>query len=191
MPPFDIIDGYVKLLAHTSAATVFARWSAISMVAAALERRCWLSAIEGRPLYPNLFTLLIGLPATGKTESVVPADDLLTEAGCEEIYLDEGVSGRTASRPELDRALGRLRRGDTLVITRLSRLFRSLKHLISLTGQLRERDVHLKVTQQDIDTATPTGRPYASSPLPTRNPVRNPSSGPAGLPSLNGTNATR
>jgi DNA invertase Pin-like site-specific DNA recombinase len=68
------------------------------------------------------------------------------------------VSGRTASRPQLDRALARLRRGDTLVITRLSRLFRSLKHLISLAGELGERGVDLKVTQQDIDTATPTGR---------------------------------
>ena len=83
---------------------------------------------------------------------------LLAEAGCEEVYIDEGVSGKTASRPELDKALARLRRGDTLVITRLSRLFRSLKHLISLTGDLRERGVDLKVTQQDIDTATSTGR---------------------------------
>ena len=83
---------------------------------------------------------------------------LLLEAGCVEIYIDEGVSGRTATRPELDKALVRLRPGDTLVITRLSRLFRGLKHLISLAGELRERGVDLKVTQQDIDTSTPTGR---------------------------------
>ena len=80
------------------------------------------------------------------------------EAGCAEIYIDEGVSGKAVSRPELDKVLARLRRGDTLVIIRLSRLFRSLKHLISLTGDLRERGVDLKVTQQDIDTSTSTGR---------------------------------
>ena len=93
-----------------------------------------------------------------REQNSISQRQLLTEAGCEEIYIDEGVSGRTASRPELDRALARLRRGDTLVITRLSRLFRSLKHLISLAGELGERGVDLKVTQQDIDTATPTGR---------------------------------
>lgn len=83
---------------------------------------------------------------------------LLLEAGCDEIYIDEGASGRMATRPELDKALARLRPGDTLVITRLSRLFRGLKHLISLAGELGERGVDLKVTQQDIDTSTPTGR---------------------------------
>lgn len=81
-PPFDIIDSYVKLISHTTAASAFARWSAISMVAASLERRCWLSAIEGRPLFPNLFVLLIAHPAIGKTEAVIPADDLMSEAAC-------------------------------------------------------------------------------------------------------------
>jgi DNA invertase Pin-like site-specific DNA recombinase len=93
-----------------------------------------------------------------REQNSVSQRQLLAEAACEEIFIDEGVSGRTASRPELDRALARLRRGDTLVITRLSRLFRSLKHLISLAGELGERGVDLKVTQQDIDTATATGR---------------------------------
>ncbi len=93
-----------------------------------------------------------------REQNSISQRQLLTEAGCEEIFIDEGASGKTASRPELDRALAKLRRGDTLVITRLSRLFRSLKHLISLAGELSERGVELKVTQQDIDTATPTGR---------------------------------
>jgi DNA invertase Pin-like site-specific DNA recombinase len=93
-----------------------------------------------------------------REQNSISQRQLLVEAGCEEIFIDEGVSGRTSSRPELDRALARLRRGDTLVITRLSRLFRSLKHLISLAGELGERGVGLKVTQQDIDTATATGR---------------------------------
>lgn len=83
---------------------------------------------------------------------------LLEEAGCDEIYIDEGVSGKTAARPELDKALGRLRAGDTLVTTRLSRLFRSLKHLITLGAELADQDVDLVVTQQNIDTTTATGR---------------------------------
>jgi Resolvase, N terminal domain len=53
-------------------------------------------------------------------------------AGCDEIYIDK-ASGKLASRPEFDKALGRLRPDDTFVITRLSRAMRSLKHLIGLS----------------------------------------------------------
>ena len=44
------------------------------------------------------------------------------------------------------------------VITRLSRAMRSLKHLLALAGELRERGVGLVVLKQQIDTTTPTGR---------------------------------
>lgn len=58
--------------------------------------------------------------------------DALTEAGCGEIFTGKGASGKLASRPEPARALARLRPGDTLVITRLSRTMRSLRHLLEL-----------------------------------------------------------
>jgi len=60
--------------------------------------------------------------------------------------------------PELDKALAYLREGDVLVITRLSRAMRSLKHLLALADGLRERGVGLVVLKQQIDTTTPTGR---------------------------------
>lgn len=93
-----------------------------------------------------------------REQNSVSQRQLLGEAGCEQIFIDEGVSGKLAKRPELDKVLAKLRNGDTLVITRLSRLFRSLKHLITLTGELREQGVNLLVTQQGIDTTTPEGR---------------------------------
>lgn len=83
--------------------------------------------------------------------------DELTAAGCEKIFTDK-ATGKLASRPELDACLAYLREGDTLVITRLSRAMRSLKHLIALAEDLRERGVGLKVIKQQIDTNTPTGR---------------------------------
>jgi DNA invertase Pin-like site-specific DNA recombinase len=55
--------------------------------------------------------------------------DALTSAGCSKIYTDT-VSGSTTERKGLDEALGYLRTGDTLVVWRLDRLGRSLKHLI-------------------------------------------------------------
>ena len=63
-----------------------------------------------------------------------------------------------AARPELDKALAYLREGDVLVITRLSRAMRSLKHLLALADELRERGAGLVVLKQQIDTTTPTGR---------------------------------
>ena len=83
--------------------------------------------------------------------------DDLTAAGCEKIFTDT-ASGKNAARPELDKALAYLRKGDVFVITRLSRAMRSLKHLLTLADELRDRDVGLVVLKQQIDTTTPQGR---------------------------------
>jgi DNA invertase Pin-like site-specific DNA recombinase len=83
--------------------------------------------------------------------------------GCEKIFTDT-ASGKLADRPELDKALAYLREGDVLVITRLSRAMRSLKHLLALADGLRERGVGLVVLKQQIDTTTPgrlAGVPYS------------------------------
>ena len=70
--------------------------------------------------------------------------DDLTAYGCEKIFTDT-ASGKHAARPELDKALAYLRAGDVFVITRLSRAMRSLKHLLALADELRERGVGLVV----------------------------------------------
>jgi DNA invertase Pin-like site-specific DNA recombinase len=68
--------------------------------------------------------------------------DDLTAYGCDKIFTDK-TSGKLAERPELDKALAYLRAGDMLVITRLSRAMRSLKHLLALADERRERGVGL------------------------------------------------
>lgn len=85
--------------------------------------------------------------------------DALSRAGVqrEHIYLDT-ASGAKASRPKLDLVLTMLRAGDSLVVTRLDRLGRSMLHLVTLGAELREREVGLKVIEQGIDTATAEGR---------------------------------
>lgn len=83
--------------------------------------------------------------------------DELTAAGCDKIFVDK-ASGKLAKRPELDKALDYLRSGDVLVITRLSRAMRSLRHMIDLAHELQERKIGLVVLKQQIDTTTPTGR---------------------------------
>jgi DNA invertase Pin-like site-specific DNA recombinase len=93
--------------------------------------------------------------------------DELTAYGCDKIFTDHGVSGKLASRPELDAALKFLRPGDVLVITRLSRAMRSLHHLLDLVNGTRAEDyrdglkargIGLVVLKQGIDTTTPQGR---------------------------------
>ena len=85
--------------------------------------------------------------------------DALTRAGVapENIHLDK-ISGSKASRPQLDLLLRLLRKGDTLKVTRLDRLSRSVLHLVTLGAELREREIGLHVIEQGIDTATAEGR---------------------------------
>src|SRR5580693_6863876 len=83
--------------------------------------------------------------------------DVLKAAGCERIWVDK-ASGKLARRPEWDKCFEHLRRGDALVITRLSRPFRSVRHMTELAAQLDERGIELIVLKQGIDTTTPAGR---------------------------------
>ncbi|WP_406418471.1 recombinase family protein [Streptomyces sp. NBC_01614] len=86
-------------------------------------------------------------------------EDALKAADCDQIFIDK-ASGKLASRPELDKALIAAREGDEFVITKLDRLGRSLKNLIDLSEQLRDRGVNLVVLDQAIDTSTPSGRMF-------------------------------
>lgn len=95
--------------------------------------------------------------------------DELMAAGCEKVFVDRGVSGKLAKRPQLDACLAYLREGDTLVITRLSRAMRSIHDLLDMIRGYRDKDgqrhdgleqrgIGLRVLKQDIDTTTPGGR---------------------------------
>lgn len=79
--------------------------------------------------------------------------DALTAAGCERIFLDI-ASGKLARRPKLDAALDFLRPGDTLVITKLDRLGRSVRNLVDLSATLAAREVDLRVLAPGIDMST-------------------------------------
>ncbi|MFC1717374.1 recombinase family protein [Candidatus Poribacteria bacterium] len=83
--------------------------------------------------------------------------DALEQAGCERIYVEQ-ISGSLSSRPELAQALEMLREGDTLVVWRLDRLGRSLKHLIDQVNQLKERKIGFRSLTESIDTNTSNGK---------------------------------
>ena len=83
--------------------------------------------------------------------------DALHKAGCELIY-QEMISGGRAARPILDEVIANLRPNDVLVIWKLDRLGRSLKHLVELVNALREKKIGLQSLNDPIDTTTAQGR---------------------------------
>jgi DNA invertase Pin-like site-specific DNA recombinase len=109
--------------------------------------------------------MLIGYARVSKTDGSQPLDlqrDALLEAGVEpaQIYEDRS-SGSREDRPGLEACLKALREGDALVVWKLDRLGRNLRHLIEMVEGLASRGVGLKVLSghgASIDTATASGK---------------------------------
>src|SRR3712207_2635443 len=83
--------------------------------------------------------------------------DALKTAGCIKIFTDT-ISGASTERKGFDAALAYVRPGDTLVVWRLDRLGRSLKHLIETVTMLQDRGIGLKSLTEQIDTGTSGGQ---------------------------------
>jgi len=81
----------------------------------------------------------------------------LNREGCAQIFTDK-LSGARDDRPELERCLNRLRKGDTLIVWKLDRLGRSLPHLVEIINDLRARKIGFKsITEPGIDTTNDMG----------------------------------
>ena len=82
----------------------------------------------------------------------------LKGAGCEKIFVEQVSSVNVKEREKLAEALDYLREGDTLVITKLDRLARSVAHLVQLVADIERRSAALRVLDMNIDTSKPNGR---------------------------------
>ena len=110
-------------------------------------------------------TMLIGYARVSKSDGSQVHDlqrDALAAAGVEPGHIyEDSASGRRDSRPGLDACVKALRPGDTLVVWKLDRLGRDLRHLVTLVDDLTKRGVGLKVLAGEgasIDTGTANGR---------------------------------
>jgi DNA invertase Pin-like site-specific DNA recombinase len=83
--------------------------------------------------------------------------DALERAGCYRVFT-ETASGARADRPVLEQLLDQLRPGDTLVVWKLDRLGRSLRHLVDTVTGLADRGIGFRSLQEAIDTTTPGGK---------------------------------
>ena len=77
--------------------------------------------------------------------------------GVDELYIDR-ASGKNAQRPELQKMMNYVRRGDTVIVESISRFARNTRDLLELVEQLTNKGVEFVSQKESIDTTTPTGK---------------------------------
>jgi DNA invertase Pin-like site-specific DNA recombinase len=82
----------------------------------------------------------------------------LNAAGCDKVFEEQVSSVDVANRVRLAELLEHIRKGDTLVVTKLDRLARSVRHLFEITETLAEKGAALRILDLGIDTGKPTGK---------------------------------
>ena len=86
--------------------------------------------------------------------------EALTAAGCDKVFEEQASAAAGQTRKQLEGALEFVRSGDTLVITRIDRLARSLRDLQNIVHDLQQRGVNLEATEQPIDTSNAAGKAF-------------------------------
>lgn len=84
--------------------------------------------------------------------------DALKKAGCEQIFVEHGVSGAKVSRPELDRMLSVIQPQDTIIVWKMDRLGRSMAHLASLVERFKNQKIKLISITEGFDISNVMGR---------------------------------
>lgn len=86
--------------------------------------------------------------------------EALTAAGCGMVRQEQRSGATFEGRPELQTILDFIHPGETLVVTRIDRLARSMQDLQTIVAQLKEKGAHLAATEQPVDTSTATGKAF-------------------------------
>ena len=82
----------------------------------------------------------------------------LKNAGCKKIFSEKKSGTSKKDRTALDECMEYIREGDTLVVTRIDRLTRSILDLQTLLHYLKEKEIHLKALEQPVDTSNASGK---------------------------------
>jgi DNA invertase Pin-like site-specific DNA recombinase len=105
--------------------------------------------------------MLIGYARTSTLDQKASIDAQVRDlkaAGCSKILQEQVSSVDVRSRARLAEALEHIRKGDTLVVTKLDRLARSVRHLFEITETLSDKGAALHILDLGIDTGKPTGK---------------------------------
>ena len=103
--------------------------------------------------------MIVGYARTSTVEQRAGLDGQLRDlkaVGAEKIFAEQVSS--VAKRDQLEAALEFIREGDTLIVTKLDRLARSVKDLMELVDRINAKRAALRILDMNMDTATPTGR---------------------------------
>ncbi|WP_338551175.1 recombinase family protein [Roseovarius phycicola] len=102
--------------------------------------------------------MIFGYARVSTGEQLLDAQlDALHEAGAEKVF-QEKKTGKSRERVELGKLLEQLRPEDVVIVTKYDRLARSLRDLIEIVDQIREKGAGFRSLGEDIDTTTPAGR---------------------------------
>jgi len=85
--------------------------------------------------------------------------DALKQSGCHKVFSDR-VSGIKANRPGWEQLMAYVRPGDSVIVTELSRMSRSLMHLLEVVQTFEQQGIELVSLRENIDTSTATGRGF-------------------------------
>jgi DNA invertase Pin-like site-specific DNA recombinase len=97
--------------------------------------------------------------STGKQAASIEAQEAqLKKAGCEIVYKDENESGGKRNRPQLNKALEHIRKGDVLVVCKLDRLSRSMIDLLTILKQIDEAGATFRSLGEAVETESAAGR---------------------------------
>jgi len=105
--------------------------------------------------------MLIGYARTSTLDQKAGFEGQLRDlkaVGCQKVYNEQVSSVDVKDRHELRLALDQLRDGDTLIVTKLDRLARSVPHLLELLQRIQDKQASLRILDMNIDTSTPTGK---------------------------------
>ena len=100
----------------------------------------------------------IGYIRISTTDQNTARQELLMEQlGVDEVYIDR-MSGKNTNRPELQKMMEYVRRGDTVIVESISRFARNTRDLLELLEKLSAKGVEFVSKKEAIDTTTPTGK---------------------------------
>ena len=103
----------------------------------------------------------IGYARTSTVDQNLDAQiEALTAAGCGMVRQEQRSGATLEGRPELKTILDFIHPGETLVVTRIDRLARSMQDLQTIVARLKEKGAHLAATEQHVDTSTATGKAF-------------------------------
>ncbi len=109
----------------------------------------------------NTYQAKIGYARISTVDQNLDAQiEALTAAGCGMVRQEQRSGTTLEGRPELNNILDFIHKGETLVVTRIDRLARSMHDLQTIVTRLKDKGAHLAATEQPVDTSTAAGKAF-------------------------------